>query len=275
MSRLGLLLLPILLLTASLFTAASAQDLAGVKCIVTGDRGANDKHASKHLDGDVYFCCQRCKSTYDADPKKFATKANHQLVVSGQYVQTRCPSGKKITDNQRKMSVMGVNVIFCDENQMMKVSDASGQQKAEMMFGGDAFAQTFSKLNTVDVSAAKCILMPKRSASEKFSVDHKDAKLFFCCKGCVDKFGQKKDDAEIAARANHQLFATGQYKQKSCPMGGGGVKDDHYTEVGGVKVKYSCPKCKGKIEQMDSDDQLIVKLFSDENFDKTFESTAK
>ena len=266
--------LTLLTLSMGFALAANAQDLTGIKCLVMGERGANAKNTVDYMDGKVYLCCPRCKAKFSGNVKEYSTKANHQLVVTGQYVQTSCPSGHKIDSQQHKLNVAGVELHFCNEAEMKKVSEAASvEEKVNLVFANSAFNKTFGKKKIADVSKAKCIFMTDRGASEKHAVDYQQGKLYFCCKGCVEKFESKKDDSNIVARANEQLFATGQYQQKNCPVGGHELSDDHSVQFNGNEIRVCCANCVGALKDLDSDDARLEKVFNKDNFAKSFEPT--
>ncbi len=76
---------------------AADVNLKDVRCLIAPKPAVADKSAD-YRDGKVYFCCNNCLGKFTAEPKKFATKANHQLVVTGQYAQKFCPlSGHRST----------------------------------------------------------------------------------------------------------------------------------------------------------------------------------
>src|SRR5262249_39873153 len=62
------------------------------------------------------------------------------------------------------------------------------------------------------------------------TLDYKGAKLYFCCSGCPKEF--QKSPAKFAANANHQLVATLQAKQTSCPLCGGDLKNPMVSMIG-------------------------------------------
>ena len=70
--------------------SANAADEAKLTCPVSGKAATKD-HAAKYKEGQVYFCCDNCPKAFEANTKKYATKANVQLVSTGQYKQTKCP----------------------------------------------------------------------------------------------------------------------------------------------------------------------------------------
>src|SRR5262249_28554091 len=90
---------------------------------------------------------------------------------------------------------------------------------------------------------AKCPVSGK-DAKETSSVEYKGAKVYFCCDNCPKKFEQ--DTKKFAAKANHQLVATGQAKQVKCPLQGKELNADTKITVAGVDVCFCCQMCQGK-----------------------------
>ena len=85
-------------------TAARAADEkekdVELKCVVSG-KAVDKANAVAYKKGEVYFCCQNCPKAFEKDTAKFATKANHQLVLTEQYEQTKCPiTGQKLNPEQ-------------------------------------------------------------------------------------------------------------------------------------------------------------------------------
>ena len=74
----------------------SKVDLSKIKCVVSG-KAINPDATAEYKGGHVYFCCEGCPGAFAKDTKKFAAKANHQLVATHQAKQIGCPmSGKEI-----------------------------------------------------------------------------------------------------------------------------------------------------------------------------------
>ena len=118
-------------------------------------------------------------------------------------------------------------------------------------------------------SGVKCPVSGKK-ANPKCTTSYKGGKVCFCCGNCLKAF--KKDTAKFSAKANMQLVATGQAKQKACPFSGGKVKDGTEVKVDGVTVKFCCKRCKGKAENAKD---KVATLFSDKAFGKGFEVSKK
>ncbi len=100
------------------------------------------------------------------------------------------------------------------------------------------------------------------------SADYKGKKVYFCCAKCIKKFD--RDTAKYAAKANHQLVATGQFKQTACPISGKACKASFTSLVGGVQVAYCCKHCQAKVTGTEAKKQ--VALVFGEKFDTAFQA---
>lgn len=103
------------------------RDLTGVKCVVTG-RQVGSEYSSKYKSGVVYFDCNNSRLKFDADPKWYATKANHQLVVTSQYFQSKCPvSQLEWVSSDHQLQIAGVQISCCCHRcltQLKQIDDA-------------------------------------------------------------------------------------------------------------------------------------------------------
>ena len=118
-------LLSSLIITSSLLNALNNDPLKTRLCVLfQGMRSIKkelkDHEFSTYKEGKVYFCCGGCKMDYDETPAKFSTKANFQLVSTGQYVQSGCPvTGKSPGHSHHKkedfkyVTVEGLSVELC------------------------------------------------------------------------------------------------------------------------------------------------------------------
>jgi hypothetical protein len=92
----------------------------------------------------LYLCCKGCETKLKKDTKKYAAKANAQLVETKQFVQTGCPiSGRPLKKGQTTM-VGKAKVGFCCGNCKGKVAKAKGDKKVDMVFSEKAFAKAFA-----------------------------------------------------------------------------------------------------------------------------------
>lgn len=262
-----------LLLGASLMVMPGTEDgpdLTGIKCVINPKAQAKADKFAEYMGGKVYFCCGNCKAKFEAKPEEYSVKANHQLAATGQYVQKACPFSGHDIDEDIVAKVGGVEVGLCCKDCLAKLEGAeSTEAKAEMVFNTKAFKTGFAKKEDINLENVKCMMMPKKGVKADVAVDYRDAKVFFCCKGCASKFSKKPE--EYAVKANQQLVATGQYVQKACPFSGGPVSDDQVVEVGAAKVKFCCGNCMKKFQGADSDEARAQMVFSNDAFDKAFE----
>jgi YHS domain-containing protein len=130
------------LLAFSAFVAALAfaadVKLDGVKCPVSG-KPAVAAASAGYEGGKVYFCCNDCKASFEKDPAKYAAKANHQLVATGQAKQASCPISGEPIKNDKSVKVSGATVYFCCDNCKDKVAKATGDEQVNLAFGDAAW----------------------------------------------------------------------------------------------------------------------------------------
>jgi YHS domain-containing protein len=137
-----------LLLPALLAASVWAADikLEGVKCLVAGSKAASSEQSAAHKGGKVFFCCGNCKKAFETAPAKFTVKANHQLVVTGQAKQSKCPLSGIACKEDKFVDVAGAKVHFCCDNCKAKVADAKGDEQAALVFSDAAFEKAGFKV---------------------------------------------------------------------------------------------------------------------------------
>ena len=114
------------------------------------------------------------------------------------------------------------------------------------------------------LDGVKCPVSGKKVLADK-TVDYKGGKVYFCCPGCPGAFA--KSTTKFAAKANHQLVQTGQFKQAKCPLAGRAVNPDKTSDVAGVKVGVCCGGCLAKLGKIED---KITTVFNDATFAKSF-----
>ncbi len=119
----------------------------------------------------------------------------------------------------------------------------------------------------VDLTNAKCPVMGGPVSAEA-AVDYKGGKVYFCCAGCDKTF--QENVSQYAAKANHQLFLTGQAKQIACPLAGEPVDSEVTAKVDGVTVAFCCAHCREAVESASDDDAKRELVFNDTAFAKGF-----
>ncbi|MFO1002427.1 MAG: hypothetical protein U0936_19025 [Planctomycetaceae bacterium] len=116
-------------------------------CPVSGSE-AKKANASKYREGEAYFCCEKCKAAFDAEPGKYSSTANLQLVQTKQFRQTKCPvSGGKVNKEQT-IKVSGVKVGFCCEKCKGSLGTASKDDQVTKIFGDAVFTKSFAVKKT-------------------------------------------------------------------------------------------------------------------------------
>jgi YHS domain-containing protein len=133
-----------LIVAASINAEDKADPLAGLKCPVSGKK-INPEAKVEYKEGHVYFCCEGCPGAFKDNTAKFATKANMQLVASGQYKEAACPIAGKKLNPATAINVGGVEVSFCCNGCKGKVEKAEGDAQLDLVFSDAAFAKGFEK----------------------------------------------------------------------------------------------------------------------------------
>jgi YHS domain-containing protein len=106
---------------------------ADLKCPVSGKPATKD-HAVDFEGGKVYFCCDNCPKAFEKNSTKFAAKAHHQMVLTGQLIETKCPFTGKPLDPEKTVDVDGVKVAFCCANCQAKAAKMAADDQIKKIF---------------------------------------------------------------------------------------------------------------------------------------------
>lgn len=121
-----------------------AKKVTTVNCVVAGKEiKIADAKVAKYRDASVYVCCGKCKAALEKDSTKFATKANHQLFLTSQAKQTKCPISGRDLDATKTVKISGVSVAFCCGNCQGKADKAKGDDQLAIAFADKAFDKGF------------------------------------------------------------------------------------------------------------------------------------
>lgn len=123
--------------------ADEKDKLNGAKCLVAAKNAAKADKSLDYRGAKIYFCCDNCPKAYEKDKAKYATKANHQLALTGQAKQEKCPLSGGDLNKDATADVAGVKVTFCCNNCKGKVEKAEGDAKLELAFADAAFDKGF------------------------------------------------------------------------------------------------------------------------------------
>jgi len=131
------------------FTGSAGEKPAAKKlvCPVAG-RPAKEASFLEYRGGKVFFCCDNCPKAFSGNTEKFATKANHQLVVTGQAKQGKCPFTGNALDAETKIVVAGAAICFCCDNCQGKAEAAKGDAQVNLLFANPAFEKAVFKVSS-------------------------------------------------------------------------------------------------------------------------------
>jgi hypothetical protein len=136
-------------------TAESEKvDLTKIKCVVSG-KAINPQATAEYKEAHVYFCCEGCPKAFAEDTKKFAAKANHQLVATKQAKQVACPMSGKELNAETTIEVSGVDVAFCCNNCKAAASKEEGAKQVELLFDDKKFEKGFKIAKKEQAAAAQ------------------------------------------------------------------------------------------------------------------------
>lgn len=168
---------------SSLALAAEKKEFKAT-CPVSGGP-AKESSSLKYKGKNLYFCCNNCPEAYKKDRKKFATKANLQLVQTGQAVQVACPMCNNEGSADTTLKVAGVSVVLGCGGCKGKIEKAADDEQLAMLFSNKAFGKGFTLQTKCPVSG--------KAINAKCSTDYKDKKVYFCCPNCLKAFNESPD----------------------------------------------------------------------------------
>jgi len=170
-------------LTTTAWAADPFENGVDVICPVAGKPAKADK-SGEYMGKTVYFCCPGCMKKFTADNAKFATKANHQLVVTKQAIQVGCPISGGPIKAGTEVEVAGVSVGYCCPKCQKKVNEAGDEEKLELSFAN--FAKGFTTQTECPVS--------DKAIDTACSTKHGGKNVYFCCGKCKAAFEANPDD---------------------------------------------------------------------------------
>jgi YHS domain-containing protein len=117
---------------------AEAVVKSGAVCPVTA-RPVSPAVSIEYQGAKLYFSSPDCIPTFQANVAKYASRANYQLVVTGQARQVACPfTGKPLNPNIPTEKVYALDVGFCCRACQQTVAGADMLTRLDLVFG-DAF----------------------------------------------------------------------------------------------------------------------------------------
>jgi hypothetical protein len=104
---------------------AADEEKPALKCPVSG-KAASADHVVAFNGGEVQFCCPNCPKAFTANEKKFAGKANLQLVQSKQLKQIKCPLTGRPCAADKVVDVEGAKIAVCCNGCLGKMKKLAG-----------------------------------------------------------------------------------------------------------------------------------------------------
>ena len=183
---------------ATLSLPPSQVDLTGIKCVVEGERAAIQSAAADYKNGKVYLSSDHCadafkKDAEEPDDAKFAIKANHQLVLTGQYVQKGCPITGEAVDENLSMTLGAVKIGFSSAASQAKIDQLETfEEKATLLFSDAAFDIAFAPRKVVELAGTIETGMPGQEVAGKVDATEGDQKSELVAERPVEKASTKK-----------------------------------------------------------------------------------
>jgi hypothetical protein len=110
----------------------AADEKPALKCPVSGKPAVADKTVDFN-GGKVQFCCENCPKAFNANPKKFAGKANLQLIQTGQLKQVKCPLTGRPVAADKAVEIEGVKIGVCCGNCLAKATKVAGNEQIDLL----------------------------------------------------------------------------------------------------------------------------------------------
>ncbi|MEM7454187.1 MAG: hypothetical protein AAF456_07505 [Planctomycetota bacterium] len=127
----------------------AVHELSGIKCVVDGEQNANQLWTAPWREGEVYLSSHHCIDKFVRDSSAFEMKANHQLVLTGQYTQEACPCcGDEIDINDDVvLPVAGLQIHFASSQCRDRIANReSVNGRVEAIYADRPFETAFKSV---------------------------------------------------------------------------------------------------------------------------------
>ncbi len=141
--RISLVASLVLFAFVSSLIAEEAKKEFKASCIVAPKKAAKEDKSLEYKGAKVYFCCGGCPDAFKKDTAKYATRANMQLVQTGQAKEVKCPLSGADLNPATKIKVGDVEVCFCCDKCKGKTEALKGDEQLELVFSDKAFDKGF------------------------------------------------------------------------------------------------------------------------------------
>lgn len=188
-------------------TTQPAESAAEPLCPVMGepiDRRSYTYDRGKR----VYFCCERCKGTFESEPDRYVEGVRKQSdALPTLRVQVRCPGGEPLENRRVFVEEEEGRVYFCSER--CKEHWERGDDKLTVSLHDRGYTyQVRCPCGGGEVDPA---------ISRRYGSDT----VYFCCEGCIPGFEKDKKAGlkSIAeqVRRNHERFQNRSHRDIKSP----------------------------------------------------------
>lgn len=134
-------------------------DLTGIKCIVSGVANADPAYTASFKQGVVYFSSEAAADhfrfwtspkhaasavLFDSEIAGLIVKANHQLALTEQYVQSHCPVTGNPINGKYSLRIGGLKIAFENKTASQVVQKHNSLiHRATFVFADQAFDRAF------------------------------------------------------------------------------------------------------------------------------------
>jgi len=177
----------------------------------------------------VYFCCKGCPEKFMKKPGSFLQKMKEQGVVleTAPKPQTTCPvMGGKI-NTKVFVDYGGDRVYFCCKGCPEKFSKTPEKYLAKLEKEGITLARTPKPQEMCPVMGGK--------VDKAVYADYQGKRVYFCCKGCPDKFLKTPDQFLKKMRKDGVVLAETPKAKKSSEKSGVKSHDNAHHGDGHIK----------------------------------------
>ncbi|MEM7205611.1 MAG: hypothetical protein AAF628_35475 [Planctomycetota bacterium] len=123
----------------------------GIKCFMMPKKNVRNRYTIEHHEGTVFLCCANCIKKYRKDVAKHSPQCNHQLVLTGQFEQIKCPITGGEIDPSIEVEVVGVKVRLADPAAREQLEAAGDDEsKIALVFEDGRFLRAFAKRPSVN-----------------------------------------------------------------------------------------------------------------------------
>ena len=98
--------------------------------------------------------------------------------------------------------------------------------------------------------------------------DYQGKRVYFCCESCVEEFNKDPESYMEKLKAEGVVLEAAPKAQTKCPVMGGDINKEVYSDYEGKRVYFCCENCKGEfakdpakyIEKLEADGVVLERV---------------